>query len=376
MTRYAAFKTLCASVLVVTGAFAQTPPNTLSTEEAASNYENLFNGTEGLSVKWYGVTGNNQTSYQFTANPASSWIISTENDYKIIEVTSGAQSHLVTRDSTYRNFDLKTEWKVPFQGNSGIFTRFLKIASWGGASGTEAQVVDVNHSDGVQALHRAGTAYDMFPLRTGMTNWFGATGEWNEFRIIAYENRVAHYGKGIKLLEYDMNSTAYADQYAISKYKTFPRYKEVHAGSFYLQHHGETGIKYRSMKAKKLTDATMNPWADGSPYRKPGSVVELIDTLPHAAALYPTVSAVDPGTRTGMVEGLAFSRQSGAVSIRLPRQAEYVIEVRALNGTLISRDRTEKTDTYLLKMDKGPHMRALSISTGDKNIYSGLVSPL
>jgi hypothetical protein len=359
------------SLLAVTAGFGQSTPNVLNSQEVAAGYINLFDPNENLSVKWYGITGNNQTSYSFTNTIPASWVTNTENGYKILEVTAAGQNHIATRDS-FRNFDLKVEWKVPSQGNSGVFLRFMKIASWGGASGSEVQVVAVDHSDGQQPLHRAGTNYDMFPLRTGQTNWFRPIGEWNEMRIIAYENRVAHYGNGIRLLEYDMNSQAYATAYAASKYRTYPNYKTVHAGSFYLQHHGEAGIKYRSMRAKKFTDSTMNPWAVGSPYRKPNAD-ELIDTLPMDAAMYGPV-AIAPGARQAEAN-VIMSRENGSVLLRFPRQADYTIETRELNGTLASRHQAVAASEFRLS-EKSTRMQVLSVSTNGKTVFSHLISPL
>ncbi|MCD6025376.1 MAG: hypothetical protein K0Q91_2292 [Fibrobacteria bacterium] len=373
MTRYSVSKTLGALALAVAGAWAQTPPNTLSSQEVAGGYENLFDGIEALNVKWYGITGNSQTSYSFTNSTPASWITTTENDYKVLQVSSGGQNHIATRDSTYRNFDLKVEWKVPTQGNSGIFLRFLKIASWGGASGSEVQVVDVAHSDGQQPLHRAGTNYDMFPLRTGQTNWFRPTGEWNEMRVIAYENRVAHYGNGIRLLEYDMNSTAYATAYAASKYRTYPRYKDIHAGSFYIQHHGETGIKYRSMRVKKFADSTQNPWAVGSPYRKP-NLDELVDTLPMTTAMYAPVSIAPAGRRAA--DNVILTRENGALSLRFARQADYTIETRDLAGALVSRHEAVGVSQFSVPLEKTARTQVLSVSSNGKAIFSRLISPL
>jgi hypothetical protein len=356
------------------GTLAQTP-NVLTPAEVSAGYENLFDGIEALSVKWYGITGSSQTSFSFTNNPAASWIITNENDYKIIQITSGSQGHIATRDSTYRNFDLKVDWKVPSQGNSGIFLRFLKIASWGGASGSEVQVVAVDHSDGQQALHRAGTNYDMFPLKAGLESWYNPIGQWNEMRVIAYENRVAHYGGNLKLLEYDMNSTAYATAYNLSKYRTFPRYKDLHAGSFYIQHHGETGIKYRNLKVKKFTDSTQNPWAPGSPYLKPGSnPPQLLDTLPMTAAMFLPVAIAPAGRQDA--DNVILTRENGGLFLRFPRVADYTVETHDLKGILVARHKANGASRFRLPMEESSRTLVLSVSAHGKTVFSRLLSPL
>lgn len=366
-------RTLLCGLPLLSAAQSFAQPNVLSSEETAAGYENLFDGIAPLNVKWYGVTGGSQTSYSANNNPPSSWIVTNEGDNKIIQISSGSQGHLVTRDSTYRNFDLKTEWKVPSQGNSGIFIRFLKIASWAGASGPEAQVVDVAHSDGQGTYTRPGTMYDMIPLRQGRTTWYKPTGQWNEFRIIAYENRVAHYGNGIKLLEYDMTSDTYLNRYAVSKYRTFPRYKEVHAGSIYLQHHGESGIAYRNLKIKKFEDNTMNPWAPGSPYLNAGGT-ELLDTLPMSLAMYPVSVAADRRVRD--LGDVKLSREGNGMLIRFANRADYDFDVRGLNGSLLERHHAKGADRFWLPLSGASGIRMLTISANGRTIYQRALPPL
>ena len=309
---------LALGALSTTQAFGQS--NALTPGEQSSGYVSLFNGAD-LS-NWKG--------YQ-SALPPASWTVGNDADGKTIQVVAGGVGSLINKDFTYQNFDLKIEWKVPVQGNSGIFIRYLEINTWGGASGPEAQVVDVAHPDGQQALHRAGTNYDMFPLNSGKENWFGVTGSWNQFRIVAFNNRIAHYGDGKKLLEYDMTSAAFDAAYARSKYNTYPRYREVHPGSIYLQHHGEIGIKFRNIRIKKLA-ANQDPWANGSPYLQgPG----LVENLTFADNLYATPSALawPPASDAGAARRLA--GDSRIITVLFSRPGRNAIEVKDLAGRTV-----------------------------------------
>src|SRR5690606_28729581 len=136
----------------------------------------------------------------------------------VIRNTQGSSNPLVTKDSSFQNFDFKYEYWIPDQANSGVFIRYNTYGSdsWGGSSGPETQIAALNNSDGTNRLHRNGTCYDMFPLRNEALNWDKTRANnakndsvYHQFRIIAFNNRVAHYGNGIKLLEYDMSSAAY-----------------------------------------------------------------------------------------------------------------------------------------------------------------------
>jgi hypothetical protein len=86
--------------------------------------------------------------------------------------------------------------------------------------------------------------------------WYNPPGSWNQLRIIAFDSNYVHYGNGKKLLEYKIGTQAFLDAYADSKYVSDGnngRYYDIHPGSIMLQHHGETGITFRNIKAKELT---------------------------------------------------------------------------------------------------------------------------
>src|SRR5690606_22731909 len=100
-------------LLGATALSAQKAYNTLTTEEAASGYTLLFNGTD--LTGWRGW--NNMT-------PPVSWVVVAETTWNVFRTGPGGQAPLVTVDSTYQNFDLKLEFNVPSQGNSGIFIRY------------------------------------------------------------------------------------------------------------------------------------------------------------------------------------------------------------------------------------------------------------
>ena len=119
----------------------------------------------------------------------------------------------------------------------------------GGASGPGAPVAATNNADGAGPLHRARACYDMFRFLPGAEASVGVPNHnrWQQFRIIAYENHVAHFGNGMKLLEYVIGSPEWKTAYAKSQYAAYPGYGALHPGSIYLQHRGENreaGPKY------------------------------------------------------------------------------------------------------------------------------------
>jgi hypothetical protein len=317
---------LALSLAAAAGSNAQTLYNTLTPEEEASGYTLLFNGTN--LTGWRGWN---------SVNPPGSWAVVAETTWNVIRNGSGSALPLITADSTFQNFDLKVEYYVPSAGNSGIFIRYNQYGrdSWGGASGPETQIAATNNSDGSSTLHRNGTCYDMFGLLPQATNWDrpGGTLNYNRYhqlRIVAFNNRIAHYGNGIKLLEYDMNSTLYNTRYNASKYVTYPIYRTVHQGGIYLQHHGEQNVRFRNMRIKRLTQS---PWAEGSPYliNPADSTSGLRDSMTLNDNFFPVVSIE---RRAGAPNRLnaRIIRASDGISVVLDRPGDFSVRVDDLAG--------------------------------------------
>ncbi len=315
------------TLLLVAAKIAPAQKNTLSPEESASGYQLLFNGTNLNGWRTWNST-----------TPPNSWAVVAESTWNVIRNGTGTVNPLITNDSTFQNFDLKFEYLVPSAGNAGVFIRYnqYNINSWGGASGPETQIAAINNSDGTSTLHRMGTCYDMFPLQNSALNWdkTGANGVnydvYHQLRIVAYNNRVAHYGNGMKLLEYQIASSAYNTAYTASKYATYPIYKTIHQGGIYLQHHSETGIKFRSIRIKKLTES---PWAEGSSYltNPSDSASGLKATLTFDENMFPT--AIAPGERSlgNRINGRLLQNGSDFMLL-LDRNGDYTVRIDDLRG--------------------------------------------
>jgi hypothetical protein len=349
------------------GSEAVAEHNALTQQEKDAGYTQVFNGKDLSTFHTYHST-----------LPPPNWEVVAESTWKIVKVTNstGGAQHLISKDTTFLNFDLKVEWMVPNAGNSGIFIRYLEINEWGGASGPEAQVVDINHPDGKTELHRAGTDYDMFPLLPGRDNWWNPTGQWNQFRIIAFGTHVAHYGNGHRVAEYNMLSPAWNAAYNASKYKAYPKYAEVHSGSVYFQHHGELGIAYRDIRIKKLA-AAQDPWAKGSPYVKPDGS-GLIEDLTFADNLFTGSTRLGPSAPYGM-QGLGGIRFEGgtsfgdAPSIRFPKRDDYALRILDLDGRASAAFHVKNADRFLLPVSQRPYAgRILEVTSGGET-HSGVI---
>jgi hypothetical protein len=232
--------------LLVSTAGAQ-EHNKLSATETQARYDLLFNG---LDLKnWHAYRADVVTD---------AWTVKTNAPLGVrIENGNGTKRPILTNQK-YKNFDLKIDIQTPAGGNSGLFTRYEETALDPGnaRSGPELQICGPNNFDCVSQTKHFGSCYDMFGVKESIRNtWNTAPGTWNQIRVIAYDSNYVHYGNGKKLLEYKIGTTEFLKAYNESKYVSDGnngRYYHIHPGGFLLQHHGETGITFRNIKAKEL----------------------------------------------------------------------------------------------------------------------------
>lgn len=350
--------------------------NTLSPDEESRGYELLFNGTNLNGWRsWNSMTVSN--AWKVLPDTAGA-------SYNSVQIGSGTVSDMITADSSFQNFDFKFEAFVPSAGNSGVFIRYnwFGKAAWGGNTGPELQLAATNNSDGSHNLHRMGTCYDLFPLLSTASNWdrIGPNntnyGVYQQIRIVAFNNRVAHFGNGIKLLEYDMTSAAYNTAYGASKYATYPHYRTIHKGAFYLQHHGEQGIKFRNLRVKRLTTS---PWAQGSD--------RLVNPADSASGLKNMTFAENFGESTSLKGGSAQNgrlsarviRAAGAVSLELARRGDYEVRISDLNGKSIytgTFSNAERIELPAASFTGATRLLRVSAIDGTKQMHSQLVAPI
>ena len=152
-------------------------------------------------------------------------------------------------EGQYENFELKLEWKISTQGNSGIMFRVSEEYDQPYATGPEYQVLDdANYPGEVKAENQSGSNYDLHAA-TGKT--LKPAGEWNEARILVRGDHVEHWLNGIKVVKYELNSEDWKQRVANSKWKDFPGYGMVRKGHIDLQDHGNE-VWYRNIMIREL----------------------------------------------------------------------------------------------------------------------------
>jgi hypothetical protein len=224
-------------VLVVTAVLAlgtvvnaQVP--TLTAAEKAAGWKLMFDGKS--LAGWRGYK---------TETPPAGW--------KAINgelVRQEAGGDLMTVEQ-YGDFEMRFEWKITPNGNSGVIYRIATTEPYPWHTGPEYQVLhNAGHADGKNPLTSAGSNYAVNEPVKDVTK---PVGEWNEGRIIAKGNHVEHWLNGVKVVEYEIGSADWEARVKASKFGKIPPYGRTKRGYIALQDH-ESVVSYRNLKIKVL----------------------------------------------------------------------------------------------------------------------------
>jgi uncharacterized protein YaiE (UPF0345 family) len=152
----------------------------------------------------------------------------------------------------YENFDLKLEWKIAPNGNSGIIFYINEDTSkyqyvW--KTGPEMQVLDnAGHPDGKLIKHRAGDLYDLISCSKETVK---GPGEWNQAEIISNKGKLDFYLNGTNVVSTTLWDDSWKALIAGSKFKDMQGFGTYKKGKIALQDHGNT-VWYKNIKIKRL----------------------------------------------------------------------------------------------------------------------------
>lgn len=226
--------------------------NQLSSVEQEEGWELLFDGSS-----FDGWTGLGRDEI-----PEAHWTIEDGTIKKIpsgeVPVADDGQplegGDIMTED-TYRNYELKWEWKLSEGGNSGLKYNVNEEMSTSNepvhaALGFEYQILDDdNHPDGEDPTHRTGALYDL--IAPNDQKEVMPVGEWNESRLVFSETHGEHWLNNRKVVDFDLNSEQFQTDFDSSKYAPIEGFANKRDGHIVLQDHGDA-VWYRNIKIKVL----------------------------------------------------------------------------------------------------------------------------
>jgi len=222
-------------IAVILFASCHGPKNATSTD---AGYTSLFDGKKL----------NGWRTYQ--NKPANSWNVKDGVIYCKGSSTdkTDRRADLITND-VYENFDLKLDWKISPQGNSGIMYMVTEEYPTAYLSGPEYQIIDdVNFPEKLEDWQKTAANYAM---NTAPTAHPKPAGQWNHTEIIVNNGHVQHWLNGEKVVEYDLWTDDWKKRKAEGKWKDAPGYGMSKTGHIALQDHGSEAW-FKNIEIKKL----------------------------------------------------------------------------------------------------------------------------
>ena len=158
----------------------------------------------------------------------------------------------IVTDEEFENFDLKLEWKIAKNGNSGIMFCVHEDSTKYKApyeTGPEMQVLDNDgHADGKIKKHRAGDLYDLISCSKETVK---PVGEWNQVEIKLLNGKLDFFLNGENVVSTTMWDDNWNKLVAGSKFKTMPGFGTFKKGHIDLQDH-DCMVWYRNIMIRKL----------------------------------------------------------------------------------------------------------------------------
>jgi hypothetical protein len=193
--------------------------------------------------------GKNLDAWRMYQNkPNNSWVI--DDGVLHCKDFDNAQQRadLITKKQ-YENFEFHFEWKIPFQGNSGVMFRVSEELSQPYFSGPEFQLIDDSGYPGeLSDWQKTGSNYAMHVASNAKIN---PAGEWNKGRLIVNGNLVEHWINDEKVLSYELGTEEWLNLKENSKWKDEAGYGAYTTGHISLQDHGQE-VWFRNIKIKEL----------------------------------------------------------------------------------------------------------------------------
>ncbi len=204
---------------------------TVSNNKMEHSYEKWINLFDGKTFNgWHGF---NKTG------SIKNWDI---EDGAMVCLGAAADAHggdIVT-DKAFENFELKWEWKISKEGNSGLMYHVVEGAKYKAPyeTGPEYQLIDdVGFPQKLEDWQMTGADYAMTVPNSNKK--LKPVGQWNTSKIIFYKGHAENWLNGEKILEFQAWSPEWTKKKQEGKWKDYPDYGMAKIGLIALQDHGQ-----------------------------------------------------------------------------------------------------------------------------------------
>ena len=213
---------------------------TNETEQQKGKWIKLF---DGKSLKgWHGF---NKTG------TIKNWDI---EDGALVCLGAAKDAHggdIVT-NVAYDNFELKWEWKIDKQGNSGVMYHVVEGKKYKSPyeTGPEYQMIDdIDFPEKLEDWQKTGADYAMNVANDKKK--VNPVGEWNTSKIIFNKGHVEHWLNGEKIVSFKAWDAKWMKEKQEGKWKDYPDYGLAKKGLIALQDHGNKAY-YKNIMIKVL----------------------------------------------------------------------------------------------------------------------------
>jgi len=148
-----------------------------------------------------------------------------------------------TKTGDYSDFILKLDYRVPKEGNSGVYIRRPKEGD-GTYTGMEIQILDddAKHWGPLQPWQMTGSIYHEIAPSVRATH---EAGNWQSMTIKAFQNQVSIYVNGVLIIDADL------DHYTKSTTDALPLKERPRAGYLGFQNYDGL-IEYKNVRVKRI----------------------------------------------------------------------------------------------------------------------------
>jgi hypothetical protein len=225
------------SVMVTAATHAQ--QNQLTDQEKKEGWKLLFDGR--TSKGWH--TYNKKTF-------GEGWKVSEGTLFRDTTAVKKEAGDICT-DEVFENFDLKLQWKISKDGNSGVMFLVHESPEYDAPylTGPEMQILDNDgHPDGKIVKHRAGDLYDLISSSSEPVR---PVGQWNDAEIRLDHGKLTLYLNGVQTVTTTLWDKQWNDLVKGSKFAKMPGFAKYKSGHIDLQDHGHD-VWFRNIKIRKL----------------------------------------------------------------------------------------------------------------------------